>query len=81
VGAGMGADFSILPRLPYINRADSDPMVASDHLGDQLTECYENGILPGEHGRLCWARPGKVLDLRQGGIEHQKLATSVRVET
>ena len=52
-------------------------MVAVDGLCDQLTECYERGILPSEQGRLCWAQPGSVIDVRQPEPRRPHVTVSV----
>jgi predicted dehydrogenase len=41
---------------------DGERMLFIDGLDDGLTECYERGILPAEHGKLGWARPGTPVD-------------------
>jgi hypothetical protein len=57
---------------------DDDQLIAIDGLGDQLAECYKQGVLPSEHAKVPWARAGKVLDLRQGdGVPKPQVTVAV----
>lgn len=42
---------------------DGDVIVTVPGLAEALSECYERGVLPAEHGQLAWAQGGRRVDL------------------
>ena len=66
-------------RLRRVVSLDGDTMISIEKLGEQLTDCYERGMLPSEHSEVAWARPGNVIDVatRQAVARRPKVAVSV----
>ena len=52
-------------RLRVTERGDG-PLVWVDGLQDVLVQCYDQGILPAEHGSVAWARRGRPVRIVNG---------------
>jgi predicted dehydrogenase len=50
-------------RLRRMVEADGDATISIDRLGEQMTECYEQGVLPAERPGLPWAVASRMVDV------------------
>ena len=49
--------------LVNIQEIDGQQMKSVNGLGSALVQCYDQAILPSEHGALAWSSPGQVINM------------------
>ena len=50
--------------LVEVTACGDDRLTWAPGLYEQLTQCYDRGVLPSELGDIAWAQPGELIDLR-----------------